>query len=252
MDTIKKRLLIITLFLVGFTGNRAVGQAFLLSSVDGNETSIKLFFNDERDIITISCAKDTLTINGVTYIDTIIVLDKRFLLVNYNIRAGSGLHMRRSLIVTVKNNILCQALHITSLFSEEFIDFSKPVPSSNPISESSLFNVKFSINRNTASNYVLITHIHDEKKSIDSPKTNYERDNELTLNFDAIQNIFYSNYENLSQYFTIVDPKTQEETKQYLVGTFPMIQLGSDKYYYLKNEWYEQNEEGSLTKYSYR
>jgi len=226
MNTIKKSLFIITLFFIGLTNSRAVGQVFILRSAGGNENSINVFLNDDRDILTISCSKDTFYIKDVTHIDTVKVLDESFLLVNYSVHAGSGLHLRHSLILSVKNNMICQSLHIISLFSEEFIDFSKPVQSSNPVSESRLFKVGFSLKRNVAQNYELIANVHDEKKSKHSPQTNYKHDNDLALKFDSSLNIFCSRYEDLSRYFTVIDPKTQEETKLYISGTFPMIQLG--------------------------
>ena len=244
-----KALSVLTLL---FIGNLAIGQTFHLKSFDGSEKSINLFPVDEKGLLTITCAKDTVKINDFTGIDTGVVLNKNFLLVRYSIRGGSGMHVRRSLILSVRDNIICQSLHITSLFSEEFIDFRKQHKSSDLVDVSSLYKVDFSLKGNDMSNYLLNTMVHDEKKSKDAPQTNYNHDYDIILSFDTSRNVFYNKLEPISQYFTIFDPKTSSEIKQYIMGTFPMVKLGQYKYYYIKGEWYEKDDESGLSKYSYK
>ncbi|HTE00980.1 MAG TPA: hypothetical protein VK668_16930 [Mucilaginibacter sp.] len=178
-------------------------------------------------------------------------MSKSFLKIVYGARGGTGIHISKTLILTVNNQKLRQSLHITSLFNEEFIDFSKPVDQLKPVDIKSVYELNFALAGDNTRNYKLNIKIHDEKQSKQNPRTNYSHNKEAVLIFDLNQCIFYNEHKAVSRYFIVFDPKTQNETRQYISGTFPVVKLYKSEYYYIKGEWYEKND-NNLSKYSYR
>jgi len=249
MSIIIKRLFVIILLFAGAT-NIAQGQAFNFQAIDGGNQQIHVILNGET--LTIACLKDTLFIKDVNEVKTTNVINKNFLVEIYSIRAGSGLNVQHTLILAVKNKVLRQALHFTSFFHEDFIDFRKNPPTPNKPDIISNYETGLNLTGSTATDYRLGIKIHDERKAKDNPQTNYHKSNEVTLSFDTSRAIFYSKHEYIARYFSIFDPKTDNENKQYIRGAFPMIKLGSYRYYYIKGEWYEKNEYGDMSKYAYK
>lgn len=251
MDTVKKQILIITILFVGLI-NIAQGQVFKIQSIDGDSQQICVVPHYGSKTLIIATFKDTLYIKDFTGIKAMLILNKYFLKIDYSIRAGSDLHVIRTLILSVNNNAICQSLFITSFVDELYMDFRKPADSSDLIVGEKLSKTGIELVGNTSQNYKLNIKIHEEKKSKYASKNNYNRDTSFTLNFDPNQNIFYSAHQDISKYFTVYNPETQKETKQYVMGTFPVVKLGRMEYYYIKNEWYEKSNNDELSKYSYR
>jgi hypothetical protein len=250
MDTIKKQIFISAILLVGLLiGNQAKGQAIKILSFTGKAETINVLPDYDREVLTIATLKDTLHIEDCTKVDEAIALNRSFVKIVYQVRGGSGIHLRHMLILTSKNNKLFQSLHITSLFNEEYIDFNKKPVSSKP-DKSSRYEVK--VDFLNMDYHKMTASIYKEEKSKDHPQNDYNKESTITLTFDTIKNVFYSSNADVSKYFTIFDPKTQQESKQYLMGTFPMIQLGSYSYYYIKGEWYEKGHNDDLSKYAYK
>jgi hypothetical protein len=251
MDTMKKQIVIAVILFIGLT-NTAKSQVFNVESLDGKARQIHVLSDYGKRILTIAFLNDTLHIKDLTNIEATDILNKHFLRIIYSLRGGSGINLRNTVILTVDGETLCQSLHIMSLFDEEFIDFSKPVDSSSPVDVKSVYEAIPNLTGNNSENYKLNIHIHDERKSKHTSQTNYSRDNQITLNFDTSQHVFYNIHQDISQYFTVYAPEILKETKRYIMGTFPVIKLGQNEYYYIKGEWYKKNDNDYLYKCSYR
>ncbi|SDE40811.1 hypothetical protein SAMN05216464_10627 [Mucilaginibacter pineti] len=249
MDAALKRIAIITILLVGLVVNLAKGQVYNLKSFKGDDIQIKLLL--DKGILSIRFLKDTVCFRNVDNLKIMKVLNNNFLMIVYDARAGSGMHMVRTLILSANNNKICQSLNVTSFFKDEFLDFSKPhLTSPIEVEVKTVYNADLSLTGNNNQNYKLNGKVHGERKSVHEPKINYNYNDAASLHFDRNQNIFYNSHESIAQYFTIFDPKTQKEIKQYIKGTFPIAKLGRYKYYYIKNEWYERYD-NDLSKYSF-
>jgi len=246
-----KRIGIITILLTGLIVNVSKSQVYKLKSFDGSEAQFQVVFKGERLKLSVIYLNDTVQISDVNYIKAINVISNNFLMIVYDVRAGVGMNLMQMLILSANNNKICQSLNITSLFHVEFLDFSRHLTSPIEPEIKSTYKVNLSLKGSNSQDYKLYTKIHDERKSIHEPKTNYNRSNIANLNFDRTQHIFYNSHEYVSRQFTIFNPKAQEETKQYIKGTFPVIKLGSHKYYCINDKWYEKNEDGSLSQYIY-
>ena len=237
------------LMLVGVIVN---GQSFGVKSFDGRNRAINVLSHDIARTLIISSLTDTITIkdfNGLT--GEIKVLNKSFLRIDYRVRAGTGMDLKRTIILCVSGRHLIQSLDVTSFFKEEFIDFSKPVDTANLVDVKTVYALQLNLKDDVQRHYILHIKIHDTRRSKSEPKTNYAHDSEVDLSYDSTRNIFYSTHKKTSRYFTIYDPKTGKDRKRYIRGTFPAVKLGEYEYYLIKNVWYEKNRYGDLTRYSY-
>lgn len=251
MGTQARRILTITILFVGFVINVAISQEYSLRSFSSGRMLIQTSLNDGKQILSITCPTDTIYIRDVDDVKTAKVLNNTFLMIVYHVRAGSGMHLMRTLLLSGSNNKICESLNIASLFKEEFLDFNKHVTSPMKVEVNSIYDAKLFLREDDSKNYKLSAKIHDERSSAHAPKTNYNNSSLTTLNFDKNLHIFYSSHEHMAGYFTIFDPKTQKEVKQYINSTLPVAKLGKYKYYYKKNVWYERFD-SNLTKCSYK
>ncbi|MGZ3946269.1 MAG: hypothetical protein ACXVJB_15090, partial [Mucilaginibacter sp.] len=81
-------------------------------SFDGSNQKIGLNYDEATEILKLLVLKDTLYVAGVSYIDTVETLSNQFLLIQYGVRGGSGIHVKHALIISVKNDKLIQSFHI--------------------------------------------------------------------------------------------------------------------------------------------
>lgn len=239
----------ITLLFIVILNSQLKGQAIKIQSFDGKTQTINVSHDSGHDVLTISTAKDTIRINHCSGLEETSSFNKHFVKISYQVRGGSGIRLRRMIILTSKNDRLYSSLHVTSLFSEQFIDYSKKAPSSVS-DKTSLYEVKIrSFDRD---HQKLILSIHDTLQSKDQPKSNHNSKSDIALNFDATRNVFYSNEAKMAQDFVFHDSKTGQKNKKYLKGEVPVVELGKYVYYYTKGDWYEKNGRNSLFRYAYK
>ena len=229
-------------------------QVYNIKSFDGIGQKIYITPNYVDNILTIRCLKDTLKIYSFTGIEgQVNILDSNFLEITYSIRVGSNVKLRQMLLLCIHNNKICEALNATSLSSSELTEvYDKVTDSLKLFNEKSIYELKVNLTGDNKNNYKLNAHIHDENISKHDPRTNYNYSKQVVLNFDVNQYIFYSSNEDIREYFTMYDPKTQSEHKQFIWGTIPVISLGKSNYYFIKGEWYEKGTKNYLLKYAYR
>jgi hypothetical protein len=247
----RKKIFTVLIFILGSI-KFAQGQRISLLSFEGTNESICVLPDDNKKILSISYLQDTLHIEGFININSLKILSKSLLKIDYTIRSGTGMHMQRTVILAVNHKILCQLLHITSLFDEEFIDFSKKHISSDTPDVISHYKVVLNLTGNDSRNFKFEGKVRDEKKSKNNHQTDYKRDYEVSLNLDTNVNVFYNKYQVISAYYTVYDPKSRNETKRYFMGTFPSVTLGKSEYYYVKGEWYEKDDYNNLSKLAYK
>lgn len=248
------RILTVAALLVGIFISSSYGQAFTIESFDGDKQLLHVASDESKRTLSIKCANDAIYIGGLNNLDTVQMLNKHFLMITYQLRTGVGMQELTTLIISINNHKLCESLHVVSLFREEFIDydFSKSQPPSTKASVKTIYKVDLSLAGNNSANYKIRAKAHDERKSTDEPKGNYNNNQSINLTFDQTSNIFYSSREKASQYFTIRNAKTESEAKEYIKGTFPVVRLGNHKYYYKARQWYEWYDGSYLHQESYR
>lgn len=229
----------------------ANARIYNIRALDGSAQKIRVA-DDEKGNLIISCLLDTIYIPNLNNITEVRLLKHAFLNVIYDSRGGSGLHIQHTVIVCVNNKRLVEALHFTSLFHEEFIDFSKPVDTADMVAVNSTYGVSLMLTGDAAKNYKLNAKIHDKRTPKLSQDDNYSRDNIARLNFDPGENIFYTSKLKLSGHYTIVGTNAKNDADQYLKGKFLIANFGKMTYYYVKGCWFERGYGDELVKYSYR
>jgi hypothetical protein len=238
---VKLKIYLLASFIFYYTvHNIAEAQSYSIKSFEGSNAKINLNYKLFSKTLSVSCLNDTLFLNDYTGTTEVHVLNERFLQIIYDVRGGSGLDLRNTLILSVnKNNInvsmlVASYVGVTSMYQQ------------------GLYKLKLNMLGDSKSNYKLIIDIHDEQKFKRNPQTNYTHNSKVTLSFDASQNIFYSTHERIAKYFSTFDDNTGKAKKQYISGTFPVINLGKIHYYFIKGEWYGTSFKDNLVQYAYK
>jgi hypothetical protein len=228
-------------------------QTYSIKALDGLTQQIHLVHELGDQKLVIFCLNDTLTIDDFINVSDVFILKGSFLKIQYAIRTGSEQSRERLLLLCVNKNKLCQSLHIQSLGKYD-IDkvFDRKADSLKLFNEHRDYEIKISLIGTDKRNYKLKVDVHDAFISKVSSQANYDYNSKVILNFDPTQGVFYSNDEDLSQYFNIYNHKTQSDIKQYVMGVFPTIKLDKNCYYYIKGEWFEKGNDINLIKYTNR
>jgi len=220
--------------------NNAKAQVYSIESFDGTNAKINLNYTLFSKRLKVSYLNDILFLSDYTGTREVHVLNKRFLQIVYGVRGGSGLDLRNTIILSVSKSKINVAMLVTSYAGAVSED------------KEDLYKLKLGMTGNDKSNYKLSVNVHYEHKTKLHPKTNYNKNGQVSLSFDPSQNIFYSTHKNINQSFIINNLKTQQSDKQKVSGTLPVIVLGRNSYYYIKGEWYGSGYEDNLFKAYYK
>jgi len=246
-----KRILIIInfLFFVSFSN----AQTFKIKSLDGIFQQIHLMHEVGDQKLVISCFKDTIVINDFINISkNVAILKDCFLEIQYSIRSGSNQSTERLILLCVNKNKLYQAVHMQSIETFDIDEvYDKTADSLKLFDEHGDYELKVDLTGSNIGNYKLKVYIHDESKSKYDPKTDHNYNAQVILGFDSNNDIFYSYFEDISQYFTVYNLKIHKKIKQYFVDTFPIVKLNKIIYYYIKGGWYEKGNNNELVKFTY-
>ncbi|WP_151088917.1 hypothetical protein [Hymenobacter baengnokdamensis] len=232
--------------------NVAKSQKYSLLSLKGDKIQFQLAKNAKKHVLYIAYSTDTIYVRDVEDVKKVSVINDKFLNIIYGVRAGTGITETRTLIVSGCNNKINQSLNITSLFSDNFLDFNNHVTSTMKVEVKSNYIVVFYLTGNDINNYKIVANLHDKRSSLHNPKANYNNHRITTLKFDRRLNIFYNSHEQISGYYTIWDPKIQKRIKQYIKGYFYVVHLGTYSYYYINNVWCMISDGFYINKYNYK
>lgn len=217
----------------------AKAQSYDIKSLDGNNEKIKLT-NKSNRILCVSNLKDTLFIDEYIATKEVRVLNDRFLQITYDTRGGSGLDLRNTLIISASKGKINVSLLVTSY--AELVSADK----------NGLYWLKFNMVGNNSSTYKLTVKVHDQQTSKLHSEINHNKNDQVTLSFDADRNIFYTIRKDINKTFTINNTKTGQSGKQQIMGVLPVIELGRNNYYYIKDKWYGNGYDDNLFSDYYR
>jgi hypothetical protein len=243
LDMTKQKMLLVFIT-VCTIWNSAKAQSYSVESFEGRMVKIYLTEKPTKKTwysATVFCLTDSLFLVDYNGIKEVHVLSHKFLEIVYDTRGGSGYQSRNTVILSVKEN----KLHVAILVNSFGKAFGSDI-------DGSVYVVKFNIIGNNKSNFKLVAHIYDRHNSSSYPSKNYVRNKKVILNFDPDRNIFYSSRKNITQLFTIYNPKTGQSNKQKISGALPIITLEGDNYYYIKDGWYKNSYNDDLDKEYYK
>jgi hypothetical protein len=230
----------------------ARAQTYAMQSVEGIKTRIKIAHGSNDENVTIYCLHDSLKLRFYNNMQDVSVFQNKFLQITYGVHAGSDIASTNLLLLCVSKGKLCQALHITS-----FINASMKAVDTDTdtlvLDEHRFFQSKSHLTGTNKSNYRFNINLQDKSTSKSDPKTNYNIDTTMVLNFDTDKHVFYSDHRAVSQYFSVYDYKTSKDIKRYFKGTFPVIKIRQNiTYYFIKGEWYNRSNNNQLSKDAYK
>jgi len=231
---IRKTILLLLVGLYSLT-NFASAQSYTIESFDGKKENIKLYYESASGILTISCLGDTLVIDNYLAADSVKVLNKKFLQINYAKRGGSNEGFGNLLLLHIAQEKLCQTLHVNAYTNYDFRNVSHMKGSLN---EYYLFKVKSTLTGNNNDTYKLKLNIHNEQRSDTNRKLNHNYNRIELLSFDKKREVFFSAYEHLNGYYMFHQSKDNGEEKKYKEMDVPVVTIEKDHYYFIEGEWY--------------
>ncbi len=230
-------------------------QIFKIKALDGTNQQVGFYHELGDHKLVIRSLKDSIIIDDFMDLrKDISILKERFLAIHYGILIGSDQSRERLLLLCINNGKLCQALHVVSLSTYDIVDvYNKKADSLKLFDEHENYEIKVNLIGEDKEHYKLNIKIHDQSKSKRDPTADHDCNKLEVLSFDANHSVFYTSHKEISKWhFAVYDPKTQKNTKQFLMGTFPTIELGVFNYYFIHNDWYEEGEDDNLLKYTYK
>jgi hypothetical protein len=224
-------------------------QTFTIKSLDGRNQNIYIRPDYPNHVLRISCLKDTINIPDYWGVPPNAgLMNDNFIKIEYEVRGGSNLSLGNTMVICANGNKLFEAMHVLRYMDSELsyaIDSVKYRGHSN-------YNIKVALNGNNKRNYRLNISIHDTSSSNFEPDANYNYNNQTALSFDTKRNVFFSVKENIYDNFTVLSLKGGKKHKEQIRGNLPVIILGKETYYFIKNGWYELGSHNELKGYTSR
>ena len=224
-------------------------KTYDIKSLDGQNQKIHIMPDYPKHILRMSCLNDTISITDYWGVPAEIhLLNDNFIELDYAVRGGSDLSLGNMIILCVNKNKLCEAMHVLRHMDSEIsytIDSKK-------FHDHSYYNIKVSLSGNNKSSYKLNVNVHDYEKSTTDPKSNYDYQNLSILTFDTDRNVFYCVKDDLYGMFKLYHNGRKKRAKQKLQGDFPVIILGKEFYYFIKDGWYTRGQNDQLDGFTSR
>ncbi len=200
--------------------------------------SIKPNYIENRLCVILGNGNDSLIVNGFTdLLGQPKIEKKKFLLIEYKIRAGVDIKERKLLILTARKDKIIESFHVTSFQTADVNKvYNKAVDSSLSFDEHSSYVIKSKL-LEKGENTFLSINLKSEKKSKITPKSNYRYENTYQIKFDKKKNIFYTASEKLKDRY-VIESFNADDKQIKVEGYYPKIQIGSMIYYFMNDSWF--------------
>jgi hypothetical protein len=192
-------------------------------SFDGKNKEVKIIPDYVHRVLEISCSNDTLTIDDFWGAPPEIrLLGKHFIELKWPVRGGSNYGLAKLAIICVNRSKLCEAMYVLQRSNWDSGD------------KTSDYHIKLSLKGHNRGRYRLKVNVHDDVRSKDAAE-NYRYDSQTILSFDARHYVFYSVKKDV--YGTFLAVLGKKKIRRKIDGNFPLIMLGTENYYFIKNKW---------------
>lgn len=238
-------------------------KSFALNSLEDKPTNINVEWDIVNNKITIALTpSEAFCISGYVpdeRVEKMEILDKRFLLLSFRTRGGTGIGLGQTILICVSNGHLYKALNIIA--SEDYYftkTYNKEVDAQAMYDESEKYRVHIiSIQESKKSNYKLTVTQYDKVKSKYNPNTNHETLDTLRFNFDEKNKVFYDKYILLNGSYTVIDNPQKNKQMDFSGQKYPGIEgitrkglfYGNEYIYtYINGIWYTLTNKNQLVK----
>lgn len=229
------------------------GTKFRICSLENKEFTLQVKPDVYNEKITITLnPKETLCINGYSGFDhQIKVLNGKFIELHFRMRGGSGVAIRRYVLVCVSGVKLYKPIDVLSLVRSEFKEtYVHSIDSLNLYDESSLFSLKFNLLQDHVRRFKLYITQSEEIISKYDPSRNHLYKDSLELKFDENCNVFYNQVCNLNGYFNISSDDGSSREIIFKGEKYPAIKLRNAEYYYINKKWFIRDQKNHLSEFS--
>ena len=214
---------------------RRYSKVCSITSLDGGINKVQIIPDYINNILRIKYLNDTINIHDYWGVPPKArAINNNFIAIMYAVRGGSNLGLSNTLIICASKGVL----HI-AMFIQDYSD-------SDTGDEKKFYEVKLVLNKENKNHLILNFDIHDEVNSKAMPETNYNYRGRTILHFDKTLKVFYSVKTYLYQTFFVDNSKII----RYINGTYPMVILGKNNYYFIDGDWYVIVDGNHLSKFN--
>lgn len=244
----KQQLVVFACLVSSSLVGRSVDSLYLLKAID-NDTKYQVSFRLDyvKEFAKFTIQNHSLTIFEVRGIDTAIVHADSFLEVKFRVRGGTGVKVRKTILLCVVKDRLYKTLDITSEVSSRLDKvYDKRADSLKLFDEREDHLVLLSVKKRGGS-YVANLDESYEKVSKYDPSQNESYAKNYELIWEPAQNIFYNSTKIVRELKRIRSSVDYEAISEKFVNMeLPCITLfGGGTYLFFEGEWYSELRDNS-------
>lgn len=185
---------------------------------------------------------DSLTISDVTGITDVSILKDTFVSITFSRRAGSGVKVRFTKLISAKEEKLFESLFLFTTNSFRMKKtFEDEVDNATPIDEKSIYEIKLSLQGSSYTEFKLFLEESSFVFSTIDPSANEDWKKTFVLNFD-FQKMVFSNGRTVLAGSFIYRYGVVEKELVFQNEEVPEITLIKQHYLYVNNSWCAQRD----------
>jgi hypothetical protein len=256
MRIILKRMItvLLTLYSYNVFSQSDNNESFKIFSLENKESTVYLKLDVVNERITVQLnPSQTLCINGFKgFEQKPTILNQKFMELQFKIRGGSGVAIRRYVLICISESKLCKAIDVLSMISSKFEKtYVSSIDKLNLYNESSIYKLSFTMSQDDDQNNILVVKQYEKIYSKDKPNKNHETQDVLTFSFDKVNKVFYNTQEDLKGSFDIDDDIGGSFAKKIFNSElYPVIKLRNEEYFFINKNWYIKDGKSHLTEFS--
>ena len=176
------------------------------------------------------------------------VTDRHFLSLLFSFGGGYGVRQKRHVLVCISDAKIITAMDIISFTESDFTTtYNREIDSLKLYDEHQIYRISIAFLHNRDNEEYLNAEVYDFVKSKYDPKSNHETRDTIRLQFNKADGIFFNDYKRLQgNYLVDHDVAANVTTILFHGQPLPMIRLGENEYYYVKDRWYSNERDRRL------
>lgn len=209
--------------------------------LQGIDDALPYSLNVQEDVIneitTLSTQMDSVKILKVQDIEKITVHENAFLEIEFRVRGGAGVKMRRKVLVCLSGGEIHRALDVISEISSRVTEvYDKVADSLKLFDEKENYDLRVSIKKKgTVYKAIIFESKKIESKYDLSRGESFEKTFEL--DFDASGCFFYNSMKHLNKRYKVYSARDNKAVDKFISMEVPCIQLYQSSYLLIDNEW---------------
>ncbi len=243
------KFVLIVCFLSSSVLGQEIKKRYLLSGVDDSVSYSVTIKEDSINGIALFSSQDyTLKVFGVKDILMTTVHSGSFLEIQFKIPGGSGVRVRRKVLLCMSQGKIYKAMDILSEVTSRITEvYDKVADSLKLFDEKEDYLVTLSIKQTKDRHFkaVLFESKKVESKYNSSQNDSFERS--YQLDFDPGGYFFYSSMKRLNKHYKVYSSKDNKAVQKFISEEVPCIQLYEKTYLLIDNDWYLDNGNDSLS-----